>query len=170
MLANDDDACCCISDVDECATGRHSCRPGQICVNTAGSFTCQWTPVLSPVSATNNDDHLRCPNGSVWNVELRQCELPLMLPLSPSDGPAAAPCPSGTAWNSASMECEVAGCPSGMTMSHETGRCELENAGPDAQESPRCHAGYAWSLITHRCEGEVASSNPCRNLIPMELS
>ncbi|XP_056465598.1 EGF-containing fibulin-like extracellular matrix protein 1 isoform X1 [Gadus chalcogrammus] len=28
-------------DIDECATGRHSCGPEQTCLNTRGSFTCQ---------------------------------------------------------------------------------------------------------------------------------
>ncbi|KAK7901386.1 hypothetical protein WMY93_018155 [Mugilogobius chulae] len=28
-------------DIDECATGRHTCGPEQSCINTRGSFTCQ---------------------------------------------------------------------------------------------------------------------------------
>ncbi|CAG6017086.1 unnamed protein product [Menidia menidia] len=31
-------------DVDECATGRHTCGPEQTCYNTRGSFMCQCTP------------------------------------------------------------------------------------------------------------------------------
>uniref|UniRef100_A0A8C6KM04 EGF-containing fibulin-like extracellular matrix protein 2 n=2 Tax=Nothobranchius TaxID=28779 RepID=A0A8C6KM04_NOTFU len=30
--------------IDECATGRHNCRPEQTCYNTRGSFTCQCPP------------------------------------------------------------------------------------------------------------------------------
>jgi len=138
----------------------HSCRTPHTCVNTPGSFTCQSSassPSLSTESETTNDDDLHCPNGSVWNVELRQCELPLMLPLPPSEVPAAAPCPSGTVWNTASMECEVADCPSGMTLSSETGRCERDSPGTGTQQSFRCPSGFAWSLISHQCEGSFLS-------------
>lgn len=31
-------------DVDECATGRHTCGPEQTCYNTRGSYTCQCPP------------------------------------------------------------------------------------------------------------------------------
>ncbi|KAM4607207.1 EGF-containing fibulin-like extracellular matrix protein 1 isoform 2-T2 [Polymixia lowei] len=31
-------------DIDECATGRHTCGPEQTCYNTRGSFTCQCSP------------------------------------------------------------------------------------------------------------------------------
>jgi len=135
-------------------TGRHSCRPHDTCINTAGSFICQSSASTpSPSISATADGDPRCPNGSVWNVELRQCELPLMLPLSPSEVPAAAPCPSGTVWNTATMECEVADCPPGTTMSRDTGRCEMDGRGTSAQQSSRCPAGFAWSLISYQCEG-----------------
>uniref|UniRef100_A0A7N9AZ21 EGF containing fibulin extracellular matrix protein 1 n=1 Tax=Mastacembelus armatus TaxID=205130 RepID=A0A7N9AZ21_9TELE len=31
-------------DIDECATGRHTCGPEQTCYNTRGSYTCQCPP------------------------------------------------------------------------------------------------------------------------------
>ncbi|XP_038148915.1 EGF-containing fibulin-like extracellular matrix protein 1 isoform X1 [Cyprinodon tularosa] len=39
--ADDQNIC---RDIDECATGIHSCGPGQTCYNTRGSFTCQCSP------------------------------------------------------------------------------------------------------------------------------
>jgi len=80
-----------------------------------------------------------------------------MLPLPPSEVPAAASCPSGTVWNTASMECEVADCPSGMTLSRDTGRCERDSPSTGTQQSSRCPSGFAWSLISHQCEGSVLS-------------
>ena len=76
-----------------------------------------------------------------------------MLPLAPFEDPTPVPCPSGTVWNAAAMECEVADCPSGMTMSSETGRCEVDSRGTGTQQASRCPAGFAWSLISHQCEG-----------------
>lgn len=29
------------ADIDECLTGRHNCGPGQVCLNTDGSFDCK---------------------------------------------------------------------------------------------------------------------------------
>lgn len=31
----------CMTDVDECVTGTHNCKPGFSCQNTKGSFYCQ---------------------------------------------------------------------------------------------------------------------------------
>lgn len=36
--------CAFITDIDECATGRHTCGPEQTCYNTRGSFMCQCLP------------------------------------------------------------------------------------------------------------------------------
>lgn len=41
-----------IADIDECATGRHTCGPEQTCYNTRGSYTCQC-----PVGYQRNGDH-----------------------------------------------------------------------------------------------------------------
>lgn len=133
--------------------GTHSCSPHHSCLNTPGSFICK-SPASTPSAPSSpSDDDLRCLNGSVWNVELRQCELPLMLPLSPSEGPVVVQCPSGTVWNTASMECQMVDCPPGMTVRPETGQCELDSRGTDAQQSSRCPSGFAWSLMSHQCEG-----------------
>ena len=38
-------------DLDECASGRHSCDVGtSICVNTLGSYTCQCRPGYEKIS------------------------------------------------------------------------------------------------------------------------
>lgn len=36
--------CVFLTDIDECATGRHTCEAEQICYNTRGSYTCQCHP------------------------------------------------------------------------------------------------------------------------------
>lgn len=44
--------CVFIADIDECATGRHTCGPDQTCYNTRGSYTCQC-----PLGYQKNGDH-----------------------------------------------------------------------------------------------------------------
>lgn len=41
-----------IADIDECATGRHTCGPEQTCYNTRGSYTCQC-----PLGYQRSGDH-----------------------------------------------------------------------------------------------------------------
>lgn len=32
-----------VSDIDECETNSHHCNPTQVCINTAGGYTCSCT-------------------------------------------------------------------------------------------------------------------------------
>lgn len=68
--------------MNECI-GRRVCSPGQVCVNTQGSYKCQREvadegPVDEPEASTPSVDepepHLNCGTGFTYNRRSGQCD------------------------------------------------------------------------------------------------
>lgn len=60
---------CVLSDVDECETNSHHCNPTQVCINTAGGYTCSCTEGFWLIGSQCQGELLfiECSTGQSWH-------------------------------------------------------------------------------------------------------
>ncbi|KAK2151436.1 hypothetical protein LSH36_363g02040 [Paralvinella palmiformis] len=161
-------------DIDECIINRHSCLPGQTCVNSVGSFTCQddGDDVDYDADVTGDkiyDDQsdafgFNCGSGFTYNrlshrcEDVDECHLGEHKCTKPHQscrntiGSYTCMCDTGFAYNPRTFVCEdVNECARGIDACTVGQTCENSVGSYVCRRSISCGTGYTLDRATQRC-------------------
>lgn len=128
-------------DVDECASARHRCVPGTICINTRGSYRCVFPSDLAP-------DSPQVPSARpMMTSTATTSSRPIYNPWRTQ--PITIVRPTNSAYEARKRPSD----PAHLIRTRPRSRPHYRQTTPALLGTGRCSAGYRMNHTTGQCEG-----------------